>query len=68
MDDQYTIEDREDQIRLREAWGHTLERLSTSMPATALERFLRPLRPVGIQGEAAVFMAPGRLVYTRVTE
>ena len=68
MDDQYTIEDREDQIRLREAWGHTLERLSTSMPATALERFLRPLRPIGIQGESAVFMAPGRFVHTWVTE
>ena len=68
MDDQYTFEDREDQIRLREAWTHTLNRLSTSMPATALERFLRPLRPMGLNGDAAVFMAPGRFVYTWVTE
>lgn len=68
MDDQYTFDDREDQIRLREAWGHTLDRLATSMPSTAMERFLKPLRPLGLSGDLAVFMAPGRFVHTWVTE
>lgn len=68
MSDQYTFDDQDDEIRLREAWTHLLERLETSMPSTAIDRFLKPLRPLGIEGSKAILMAPGRFVATWVNE
>ncbi len=62
MLNQFSFEDREDTIVLRAAWDQVLVRMTSLVPPTVLERFLRPLRPVSLQSDIATFHAPGQFV------
>lgn len=62
MSDQYTLEDREEAIHLKSAWGNVLSRLAKEVPSNVMERFLKLLRPEGIEGHCAVFAAPSAFV------
>lgn len=69
MSNQYTLDEHEDQIRLKTAWEKTLADLTASgMPETILSRFLIPLEPVELRDGCAVMKAPGKFVYEWVTE
>lgn len=60
--DQYSLEDSQDRIKLRAAFERATRRLETRVPAAHMTRFIRPLRPLGLQGSVARFAAQGRFV------
>jgi len=62
MNDQYSLEDSDDHIRLRTAWNHVTKRVSTDLSSQAFERFIRPLKPVSASEESATISAPGKFV------
>lgn len=62
MFEQFSFEDHADLIELRRVWEETLAALETQVPETARERFLKPLRPCGLEGDAAQFIAPGQFI------
>jgi len=66
--DQYSLEDSDHQIRLRGAWEQVLRRFQPEITPAWYERFLRPLRPVGLEEGVATMAAPGRFVYEWVRE
>lgn len=68
MSDQYTLEDREEQLILRNAWEQVLQRLQGDLPDTVLKKFLRPLSPVGLSNGSAVFDTPGQFIQEWVRE
>ncbi len=47
---------------IRAAWEQTISKLETKMPATSVQRFLKPLVPASFDGNTAEFHAPGRFV------
>ncbi len=60
--DQYRLDDRDDQIRLRSPLDQALKRLPHGVPRAWLERFLRPPPPLGIGGQAVKLGVPGKFV------
>ncbi len=68
MSNQYTLDEHEDQIRLKSAWEKTLVDFSAEVPATVMDRFLRPLEPVELREGIATFKAPGKFVQEWVAE
>lgn len=68
MSDQYSLDDREDLVRLRSAWLQVLRTLSHEVTNSVLERFLKPLTPKSLSGGTAVFDAPGQFVLEWVRE
>ncbi len=68
MNDQLSLEDTADLVRLRRAWDAVLRRLSAEVPPAWLERFIRPLMPVSIEGGVANLEVPGRFVMEWVKE
>lgn len=68
MSDQYTFDDREGFVVLKEAWERVLTRLEGSVPETVLSRFLKPLKPVSLEEDRACLRAPGRFVLEWVRE
>ena len=68
MSDQYTLEDREDQVVLRAAWEQVLQNLEHEVPDTVIKKFLRPLVPVAYGSNTAVFDTPGQFIQEWVRE
>lgn len=66
--DQYSLEDSDQQIRLRGAWEQVLRRFQPEITPAWFERFLRPLRPANLEEGVATLAAPGRFVYEWVRE
>lgn len=66
--DQYSLDDREDVIRLRSALEQVLKRLALEVPPAWHQRFLRPLTPLGIEGNVAKLGVPGKFVQDWVRE
>lgn len=66
--DQYSLEDSDQQIRLRGAWEQVLRRFQPEISPAWYERFLRPLRPSNLEDGVATLAAPGRFVYEWVRE
>lgn len=62
MNDQYSLEDSDDNIRLRTAWNHVTKRVSADLPSQAFERFIRPLKPISSAEESVTVSAPGKFV------
>ncbi len=62
MNVQYSLDDDAEKIRLKAAWINSLERLGAEVSPNALERFLRPLEPLGIRDGIARFETPGAFV------
>lgn len=68
MSDQYTLDDREDHVILRNAWDQVIRRLEGRLPETVIKKFLKPLSPVGIEDDRAVIDAPGQFIQEWVRE
>jgi chromosomal replication initiator protein len=68
MSDQYTLDDREDQVVLRTAWEQVLRRLEDELPETVVRKFLNPLQPVSLHEGVAVFDTPGQFIQEWVRE
>lgn len=68
MRDQYTLDDSEMMIRLRDAWQGVLRRMQTEVPIPVLTRFVRPLEPLDIDGTTVRIAAPGKFVMEWVRE
>ncbi len=68
MLDQYSLEDGELTIQFREAWEHVIGRIAKDVPKNVTDRFLKPLRPIGIEEGVAVVYAPGAFVQEWVRE
>ncbi|MCW5940499.1 MAG: chromosomal replication initiator protein DnaA [Fimbriimonadaceae bacterium] len=68
MSDQFSLEEHPTTIAIKTVWDRVLHRLSESLPATVVLKFLRPLQPVELTEAAAVFDAPGQFVLEWVKE
>ncbi len=68
MLDQYSLEDREDTIRLGGAWSTVIARIERDVAPTVFDRFLRPLDPIGLEAGVAIVNAPGSFVQEVVRE
>src|SRR4051812_37947887 len=68
MKDQLTLEDSAESIRLLTAWQQVLKRLSPDVPQAWYERFLKPLRPMSIDGNTVTVAVPGRFIMEWVRE
>src|SRR4051812_48078206 len=68
MKDQLTLEDSAESIRLLTAWQQVLKRLSPDVPQPWYERFLKPLRPMSIDGNTVTVAVPGRFIMEWVRE
>lgn len=68
MKDQLTLEDSAESIRLQTAWQQVLKRLSPDVPQAWYERFLKPLRPMSIDGNTVTVAVPGRFILEWVRE
>jgi chromosomal replication initiator protein len=62
MSEQLTFEDTDDLFELKKAWDTVLRRLSPEVPSAWMERFLRPLTPLGIEGNVVRVAVPGKFV------
>jgi len=67
-EDQYSLDDPQDQIRLRSAWDQVLRRLAQELPSNVMERFIVPLKPLSLSGNQAVMGAPGAFVHDWVKD
>jgi chromosomal replication initiator protein len=68
MKDQLTLDDTAESIRLQAAWQQVLKRLSPDVPQAWYERFLKPLRPMSIDGNTVTVAVPGRFIMEWVRE
>jgi chromosomal replication initiator protein len=68
MSDQFSLDDQPTSIALKTTWEKVLFRLAGSLPATVVLKFLKPLRPVELREDTAVFDAPGQFVLEWVRE
>lgn len=68
MRDQYSLDDSPENIRLQQAWQNALKRLSPDVPPQWFDRFLKPLRPVNLEGTQVRIAVPGRFVMEWVRE
>ncbi len=66
--DQYTLDDRPEQITLDQAWKQVFRRLATDLPQAWIERFFRPLAPIDFADGVANFAAPGKFVQEWIRE
>jgi chromosomal replication initiator protein len=66
--DQETLFDSEGELRLRLAWENAYRRLAADVPRAWLDRFIRPVTPVSLEGDTVVLMTPGRFVHDWVRE
>lgn len=66
--DQYTLDDNDEIIKLRDAWHSALARLAPEVPAAWFDRFLRPLTPASNEHGYVIVNAPGRFVMEWVRE
>lgn len=68
MSDQYSLEDNEDAVALRDAWERVMKTVESNLPTTVVKKFLRPLQPVLLDGHTAVFDTPGQFVREWIRE
>lgn len=68
MADQYTLDEREGAVRIRQAWDQALVRLAGELPRNQVTRFLKPLKPISLESGVARFEAPGAFVYEWVRD
>ncbi|MBS1709687.1 MAG: chromosomal replication initiator protein DnaA [Armatimonadetes bacterium] len=66
--DQFSLDEREDQIVLRQAWDQVLARVKDKLPVTSFDRFLKPLKPNGVHDGRVCFLAPGKFIQEWVQE
>lgn len=66
--DQHTLLDSEDSIRLTTAWDNVLKRLAPEVQQKWLDRFIRPLAPISLEGDLVTLSVPGRFVHDWVRE
>ena len=66
--DQYSLDDRDDIIRLRSALEQVIKRLALEVPPAWHQRFLRPLSPIGIDDGVVRLGVPGKFVQDWVKE
>jgi chromosomal replication initiator protein len=62
MDDQYTLDDQPELLRLKTAFDRARRRIQAEMPKSQFEKFLKPLEPVATEGHLLIVAAPGRFV------
>lgn len=62
MDDQYSLLDGADKTALNKAWNAFLAASRDEFPETVLERFFKPLQPVGMNEKTMVMAAPGHFI------
>ncbi|HSI73297.1 MAG TPA: chromosomal replication initiator protein DnaA [Fimbriimonas sp.] len=62
MSEQLTFEDTDDLFELKRAWDTVLRRLGPEVPSAWMERFLRPLSPLGMEGGIVRVAVPGKFV------
>ncbi len=62
MKSQFTLDDSDDLIRMRQAWSIVLSRLKDEAVGGSFEKFLRPLEPIGILNGVLTVGAPGQFV------
>ena len=67
MNDQYSLEDTDDHIRLQTAWNQVTKRISAEFSGPSFELFIRPLKAVSISDDAVSVVAPGRFVHEWVS-
>jgi len=58
MSSQYTFDDKDGAVRLRTAWDAVVRSLADLSPS-AVEKFIRPLRPTEFDAGKVVLVAPG---------
>ncbi len=68
MKPQFTLEDTDDQIRLRSSWEQVLHRLAQEGRGAWFERFIKPLQPKSFHEGTVVLCAPGQFVQEWVRE
>lgn len=68
MSDQFSLDEEEDRVVLKAAWEKVLLQMKEDVPATILEKFLTPLKPVRLSEDAAEIAAPGKFVYEWVMD
>lgn len=62
MSKQFTFEDSENAIILKTAWEGVLQRISAEVREPIMVRFIRPLKPVSIEGNLVRLSAPGQFI------
>jgi chromosomal replication initiator protein len=62
MMDQFSLLDKQDVVRLKTAWEHVLRRIAGDIPPAWVDRFMKPLQPVGFEEGVVRFRVPGRFV------
>lgn len=62
MGKQYTLDEHEESIRLRNAWEHTLKVLANEVPKAHLNKFVRPLIPISFNNGVIEMHAAGAFV------
>lgn len=68
MKDLFDDHGSDDLATVLEAWERVLHRISNDIPAAWFSRFLRPLKPTGIDSGEITIAAPGRFVLDWVKE
>lgn len=68
MRDQYTLDESETSIRLRDAWQGVLKRMQMEVQPQVLTRFIKPLEPREIEGTTVRIAAPGKFIMDWVRE
>jgi len=62
MNDQYSLEDSDEHIRLQAAWNQVTKRISAEFTGPSFERFIRPLKAAAFVNDSVTIVAPGRFV------
>lgn len=62
MNDQYSLEDSDEYIRLQAAWNQVTKRIGAEFTGPSFERFIRPLKAVSMTDDSVAVVAPGRFV------
>ena len=68
MRDQYTLDESETSIRLRDAWQGVLKRMQTEVQPQVLARFIKPLEPRELDGTTVKIASPGKFILDWVRE
>lgn len=68
MKDQPSLEDSHETIQLQTAWENVQRRLQKDLPAAWFDRFIRPLKPIGLDDGKIKLAVPGRFVLEWVRE
>jgi chromosomal replication initiator protein len=68
MKDQFTFEDSEVNLPLQAAWKSVILRMAAEVHEATLNRYMRPLEPISIEGRLVRLAAPGKFMQEWVRE